>query len=79
MLSEKRKRCHDLKKSLWSKGLIIPVIIGPGRRIVTENIQVVDFEMVTKYSPIFFANFDEYFLNLCNNSDMYIKYDFSTH
>ena len=27
------------------------------------------YEMVTKYSAIFFANCDEYFINLYNNSD----------
>ena len=47
-------------------------MIGPGRHIhlVTENIQPrVDYEMVTKYSPIFLENFDEYFVNLCKHGD----------
>ena len=47
-------------------------MIGPGRWdiIVTESIQPpVDCEMVTKYSAIFFKNFNEYFVYLCNNSD----------
>ena len=42
-------------------------MIGPGRWIATENVQ--HFEMVTKYSAIFFGKFDEYFVSLCNNSD----------
>ena len=53
----------------------IHVTTGPGRGIVTEKVQPrVDCEMVTKHSPIFFVYFDEYFVNLCNNSNQ--KYDF---
>ena len=46
------------------------ITTGPGRGIVTENVQLrVDCEIVTKYSPIFFVYVDEYFVNLCNNSN----------
>ena len=48
-------------------------MIDPGRSIVTKIVQprvdCVDCEIVTKYSPIFFANLDEYFVNLCINND----------
>ena len=37
---------------------------------MTESVQPrVDWEMVTKYSLIIFANLDEYFVNLCNHID----------
>ena len=37
------------------------IMNGPGRWIVTENVQPhVYCEMVRKYSPIFFTNFDVY-------------------
>ena len=43
--------------------------IKPSRKIskftvVTENVLHVLTEMVTKYSPIFLANFDQYFFKL---------------
>ena len=34
---------------------------------MTESVKPhVDCEMVTKYCTIIFANFDKYFINLCN-------------
>ena len=37
---------------------------------MTESVlPYVDCEMVTKYSPIFFVNFDEYFVNIYDNSN----------
>ena len=48
-------------------------MINPIRWIVTECLKLhVNSEMVTKYSQIFLASFDEYFVNLCNNSDQTI-------
>ena len=39
---------------------------------MTESVQIrVGFEMLTKYSPIIFANFDEYFVNLRKNDNSY--------
>ena len=52
-------------------------MIGPGRWIVTESIQpCVDYEMMTKYSPIFLANFDQCFIIY---AIIAIKHDFSIH
>ena len=38
-------------------------MIGPGRWLVTESIQHVLTEMLTKYKPMFSPNVDEYFVN----------------
>ena len=47
------------------------IMANPRRLIiVTESFQPrVDCEKVTRYRPIYFANFDEYFVSLFNNSD----------
>ena len=48
-------------------------MIDPGWRKVTKTVEprvdCVYCETVTKYSPIFLANCDEYFFNLCVNND----------
>ena len=45
-------------------------MIGLGRWIVSESVQQrIHCEMVTNFSAIFSATFDEYFVNLCKNTD----------
>ena len=46
-------------------------MVNPGKRVVTEIAQPhVDGDVVTKYIVLyFFTNVDEYFVNVCNNSN----------
>ena len=45
-------------------------MFDPIRWIVIERVKPhVNCKIVTKYSPIFFANFDKHLANLCNNRD----------
>ena len=46
-------------------------MVDPGKREVNERVQRHDDgEMATKYIVLYFlTNFDEYFVNLCNNGN----------
>ena len=45
--------------------------LGPGRRILKiMNFHTLTVKTLTKYSAIFFPNFNKYFVDFCNNSDL---------
>ena len=43
--------------------------LGPGRILKIMCTRLLTAKRLTKYSAMFFSNFNKYFLNLCSNSD----------